>query len=131
VGTKELVARARRFKQQIGGGFRQAGIIAAGALYALKHHRERLPGVHELAQRFGRGLAELDGVVIDPATVETNIVRFQLAGRDAASFVEEAYRRGVYLLPSGSSAVRAVFYLDISRSDIDRALSIIAEALRT
>ena len=74
VGGRDFIARARRFKQQIGGGFRQAGIIAAGALHALRNHRSRLGEVHELARRFADGLAGIEGIEIDPASVETNIV---------------------------------------------------------
>jgi nucleotide-binding universal stress UspA family protein len=122
--------RARRFKQQIGGGFRQAGIIAAGALYALQHHRPRLNETHQGAQRFAQGRAQLERVTIDSATVETNIVRFQLKDLDAATFVEEAHRRGVYMLPSGPNAVRAVFYLDIAPAAAEQALAIIVEVLR-
>lgn len=129
-GSRNFISRARRFKQQIGGGFRQAGIIAAGALHALNHHRARLPEVHAMAARFAQGLAQLDRIVFDPATVETNIVRFQLRDVDSASFVEEAYQRGLYMLPSGPNAVRAVFYLDITPKDVERALTIIIETLR-
>jgi threonine aldolase len=129
-GPKDFVTRARRFKQQIGGGFRQAGIIAAGALYALQHHRQRLSETHRTAQRFAQGLAQLEQVTIDPATVETNIVRFQLKDLNAANFVEEAHRRGVYMLPSVPNAVRAVFYLDIASGDAQQALAIIGEVLR-
>jgi threonine aldolase len=128
-GSAAFVARARRFKQQFGGGFRQAGIIAAGALHALCHHRERLPETHVLAKRFAGGLAQTDGVVIDPAVVETNIVRFELRDCEAGLFVEEAHRRGLHMLPSGPRAVRAVFYLDISSEQTDRALAIVREAL--
>jgi len=71
-GPKDFVTRARRFKQQIGGGFRQAGIIAAGALYALRHHRQRLSETHRTARRFAQGLAQLERVTIDPATVAVN-----------------------------------------------------------
>jgi threonine aldolase len=130
VGSKELMARARRFKQQFGGGFRQAGIIAAGALHALRHHRERLGEVHAIARRFAEEIAQLDGIVLDPATVETNIVRFGLKHAAAGAFAEEAHRRGLYMLPSGSSAVRAVFYLDISADDAQSAASIIRDTLR-
>jgi threonine aldolase len=129
-GSKAYVSRARRFKQQIGGGFRQAGIIAAGALYALKHHRPLLGGIHEMAKRFADGLSQFDRVEIDPSTVETNIVRFQLKDLDAASFVEEAHRQGLYMLPSGANGVRAVFYLDISSADAARALATIETTLR-
>jgi threonine aldolase len=129
-GPRDLIARARRFKQQIGGGFRQAGIIAAGALHALKHQRPRLGEVHDLARRFARGLAAIDGIAIDPATVETNIVRFRLTGAEVGASVEEAHRRGLWMLPSGPDAVRAVFYLDIDGAVTDQALAIVAEALR-
>jgi threonine aldolase len=128
-GRAHLIARARRFKQQIGGGFRQAGIIAAGALHALVHHRQRLYETHENARRFASGIAELPGIAIDLTTVETNIVRFRLRDIDAASFVDEAHRRGVHMLPSGADAVRVVFYLDIGRADVDAALAITREAL--
>jgi threonine aldolase len=129
VGSKDIVARARRFKQQMGGGFRQAGIIAAGALYALRHHRPRLGVTHLMAQRLAQGLAQLERVRIDPEAVETNIVRFELKDLDAASFVEEAHRRGLHMLPSGPRAVRAVFYLDIAPAEAEQAGAIVRGVL--
>jgi threonine aldolase len=129
VGIKAFTDRARRFKQQIGGGFRQAGIVAAGALYALQNHRARLRDVHELAQAFTNGLSQMDTVTIDPASVETNIVRFELKDRLASDFVEEAHRRGLYMLPMGMHAVRAVFYLDISSADTTKAVEIVRETI--
>ncbi|MBV9082701.1 MAG: aminotransferase class I/II-fold pyridoxal phosphate-dependent enzyme [Acidobacteriaceae bacterium] len=127
---KAFVARARRFKQQFGGGFRQAGIIAAGALYALEHHRSRLNEVHNRAAAFARMIASYPEIDIVPATVETNIVRFRLRGVAAGAFVDEAHRVGVHMLPSGPNAVRAVFYLDIAESDVERASELVGEALR-
>jgi len=73
-GSREFIARARRFKQQIGGGFRQAGIIAAGALYALQNNRARLIEDHENARLLAQGIASLPGIEIDVNTVETNIL---------------------------------------------------------
>jgi threonine aldolase len=128
-GTRAFVARARRFKQQIGGGFRQAGIVAAGALYAVMHHRTRLGESHRLARRFAQGLARFERIVIDPESLETNIVRFHLREIEPASFVEEAHRRGVHMLPSGKNGVRAVFYLDITEADVEQALSVIEDSL--
>ncbi len=130
VGTNDFISRTRRFKQQFGGGFRQAGIIAAGALHAVKNHRSRLGETHALANRFVRQLAQLEGIEIDPATVETNIVRYRLIGVSAGRFVDEAHRRGLWMLPSGADAVRAVFYLDITAEDVDAALKIIVDSLR-
>lgn len=128
-GPKTFIARARRFKQQFGGGFRQAGIIAAGALYALDYHRGRLGEVHTRAASFARAIASYPEVDIDSGTVETNIVRFRLRGIPAGAFVEEAHRLGVHMLPSGPNAVRAVFYLDIADSDVERASELVGEAL--
>lgn len=128
-GPADLIRRARRFKQQFGGGFRQAGIIAAGALYGLEHHRALLPVVHRRAQALAAGLADLPGVELDAASVQTNIVRFRIVSGGSAGFVEEAHRRGVWMLPSGQDGVRAVLYLDISDDDVTQALAIIADAL--
>jgi threonine aldolase len=129
-GPRDFIAQARRFKQQIGGGFRQAGIIAAGALYALDHHRSRLGEVHALAARFAQGLAQIEGIAIDPATVETNIVRYRLKEISAGAFVEGAHRRGLWMLPSGPDAVRAVYYLDIAPQAVEKALRIVHETMR-
>jgi threonine aldolase len=129
-GPKPFIARARRFKQQFGGGFRQAGIIAAGALYALENHRSRLSETHNYALNFARNIAAYPEVDIDPAMVETNIVRFRLRGASSAQFVEEAHRLGLHMLPSGPNAVRAVFYLDITDADVERASDLVGDALR-
>ena len=79
-GSRDFIAEAWRLKQQMGGAMRQAGIIAAGGVYALRHHVKRLAEDHANAQRLAEGLAELPGVKIDPATVETNLVFFDLTG---------------------------------------------------
>jgi threonine aldolase len=128
-GSATLIARARRFKQQFGGGFRQAGIIAAGALYALEHHRPLLHQTHSAARRFAEALAQIPGISVDPATVESNIVRFDLTACGPIPFVEEAHRRGLFMLPFGPAAIRAVFYLDITPAEAEAALNIIRETL--
>jgi threonine aldolase len=129
-GSVEQIARARRFKQQMGGGFRQAGLIAAGALHALAHHRPRLGETHVLARQLAEGLARIPGVLIDPAAVPTNIVRFRLEGVDNGAFVDELFARGVHVLPSGPDGVRAVLYLDISPADVDLALAAIGDTMK-
>jgi threonine aldolase len=125
-GSREFIERARRFKQQIGGGFRQAGIIAAGALYALENHRTRLGEDHEHARLLAQGISALPGVSIDLATVETNIVRFRVDSIPAGTFVEKLHERGLYVLPSGHDGVRAIPYLNISRAQIKEAIEIVA-----
>ncbi|WP_134734607.1 threonine aldolase family protein [Amycolatopsis nivea] len=128
-GSAELVARARRFKQQVGGGFRQAGIVAAGALHALRNHRDRLPEVHANAKRFAEAVSQFDGIDLNPEGVETNIVRLRLTGLRSAAFVDQAYDFGLHVLPSGVDGVRAVFYLDISAEDTERAIAVVAKVL--
>jgi len=125
-GPREFIERARRFKQQIGGGFRQAGIIAAGALYALRNNRDRLKEDHEHAKLLAEGIAGLPGISLDVATVETNIVRFGVTSLPAGEFVEKLYAKGLYVLPSGVDAVRAIPYLNISRKQVEEAIDIIA-----
>ena len=124
-GTRDYITRARRFKQQFGGGFRQAGIIAAGALHALRHHRVRLVEDHAHARLFAEGVAGCPGICIDPAAVETNIVRFQVTAMPAAEFAERAYAKGLRVIPAGAGGIRAVVYLDISKEQILQAVQII------
>ena len=93
-GPAPLIRRARRFRQLFGGGFRQAGIVAAGALHALEHHRERLAEDHRRARRLAAGLCELPGIAVDVDGVETNIVRFRTPGMNAFRLAEGLLDRG-------------------------------------
>jgi len=128
-GRTTFIARARRFKQAFGGGFRQAGIVAAGALHAVTHHRERLVDDHANAKRFAQGLADIPGLSVDLDTVQTNIVRFRVTAISAADFVERCHAEGLYVLTGGSDQVRAVMYLNITRDDVEQALRIARRAL--
>ncbi len=127
-GPAGVIRRARRFKQQFGGGMRQAGIVAAGALHALDHHRGDLACDVEHARRLAAGLARLDGVRLDAATVESNIVRFEVAG-DAGAFATACHERGVHVLPNGRHGVRAVLHRDVSGGQVEAALEIFASVL--
>lgn len=128
-GSKELIARARRFKQMFGGGFRQAGIVAAAALYALDHHRERLAEDHENAAQLAAGLNDTPGIDIDTSLVQTNIVRFQVSTLTASELVERCHEKGLYMLPGGLDQVRAVTHIGVTRTRIDEALSIMRSVL--
>ncbi len=122
-GSREFIAEAWRCKQQMGGAMRQAGIIAAGGVYALRHHVKRLAEDHANARRLAEGLAALPGVTLDPATVETNIVFFDLTGGvDAPALVERLLERGVRVGAMGPRTVRAVTHLDVSADGVERAL---------
>lgn len=128
-GSADLVERARRFKQMYGGGFRQAGLLAAGALHALEHHRERLAEDHATAARFAAGLAETPGITIDAAGVETNLVYFAVTGMPAVRFCEEVHARGAWMLPAGPQRVRAVTHLGITTADVDGALAAVTAVM--
>jgi threonine aldolase len=125
--SRELIAEAWRYKQMWGGAMRQAGIIAAGGLYALDHHVDRLAEDHARARRLADGLAQLPGVGIDPATVDTNIVIAEVA--DPAGFVARLREDGVIAGPGGAGTVRFVTHLDIDDQGIERALLAAARAL--
>ena len=126
-GSEELIAEAWRYKQMIGGALRQSGIASAGCLHALDHHVDRLADDHENARALADGLAAIDGVTVDPAIVETNIVIFGVA--DAAAFVARADDEGVMLTAVAADQVRAVTHLDVDRAQIDTALERIAAAV--
>jgi len=122
-GSAEFIRRARRFRKMFGGGMRQAGILAAGGLYALEHHRDRLKDDHANARLLAEGLAEMDGIEIDLRHVETNIVNFRVTGMPAQKLCDEAQRLGVLVL-ARKDTVRAVTHLDVNRVDIVKAIEV-------
>ena len=127
-GSRAFIAEAWRFKQQMGGAMRQAGIIAAGGVYALRHHVDRLAEDHANARRLANGLAELPGIRLDPLSVETNIVIFDLTGElDAPTALERLLERGVRLSLISQRSLRAVSHLDVSAQDVERALVVARE----
>jgi threonine aldolase len=129
-GSRDFVHEAWRVKQQIGGAMRQAGIIAAACLYALDHHVDRLAEDHANARRLAQGLAQIPSVAIDPASVETNIVWFDVKGRLSAADAAVALRdHGVLIGGYGQSRMRAVTHLDVSTADIDSALGALRKVL--
>ena len=127
VGSEAFVDRARRFRKMLGGAMRQAGIIAAGALYALDHHRDRLADDHANARTLAEGLAGLEGIWLDPAEVETNIVIFRLTDMPAAEFIQRLAAAGVGMLATAADQVRAVTNLMVAAEQIPAAV----EAVRT
>ncbi len=123
-GPRDFIAEAWRLKQQMGGAMRQAGIIAAGGIYALRHHVKRLADDHANARRLAEGLAKLPGITLDPATVETNLVFFDLTRAiDAPTAVQELLARGVRMGALGPRTIRAVTHLDVSAAAIDKTLA--------
>ena len=130
-GSKALMQRARRFRKMFGGGMRQAGIIAAGALYAVQHHRDRLADDHANAQHLAAGLTQIDGISLTMADVQTNLVYFHTPENISASaLATELTKLGVGVLPTATHTLRAVTNLMVNQADIDKALNRIADALK-
>jgi len=129
VGPAPLIQTARRYRKMYGGGMRQAGVLAAGALHALRHHRQRLADDHANARALAQGLAHIPGILLDDSRLETNIVRFRLPGADARRIVTALHSRGVALLPTGPDSFRAVTHLDITPDDIPAALQTLTAVL--
>jgi threonine aldolase len=123
-GPADLMEQARRYRKMFGGGMRQSGVLAAAGLYAIEHHRPELPHDHEKAQRLAEGIANLPHFAIDPSTVATNIVLFDVVEGDAAPVIERLSEEAVWTTPFGPSTIRATTHRDVSMEDIDTALSV-------
>ncbi|MCD6304213.1 MAG: aminotransferase class I/II-fold pyridoxal phosphate-dependent enzyme, partial [Planctomycetes bacterium] len=128
-GSEEFIARARRFRKMFGGAMRQAGIIAAGALYALRHHRDRLAEDHANAAALAEGLAGMDGIELNPGHVQTNIIVFKVTKLPARELVDRLGARGVLVLALDESTIRAVTNLMVAAEDVPRALDAFRAAL--
>ena len=122
-GRRDLIVKATRYRRMFGGAMRQAGLYAAAGLYALEHHLARLADDHANARLIAQRLAASARIELDLATVQTNIVVFQLAADapDATTFVARAQERGVLLFAFGARLVRLVTHLDASREQCERA----------
>lgn len=128
-GSREFIQTARANRQVIGGGMRQAGIIAAAGLYALENMIDRMVEDHKNARRLAEYLAEA-GFKVDLDTVQTNIVRFQTAPIPAAEFKNLLNREGIDVLVAGPMAARFVTHWPISAGDIDRTGQILKSIAR-
>ena len=128
-GSAEFIQRARRFRKMYGGGMRQVGIIAAGALHALEHHRDRLADDHANAKALAAGIAEIDGIEIDLATVESNIAIFRVTTMPATEMVEKLGAAGVAVLATGPDTIRAVVSLAVTDADIATAVGVFADIM--
>jgi threonine aldolase len=128
-GSSEPVDKARRFRGLFGGAMRQAGIIAAGALFGLEHHRERLVEDHRLAQALAEGLARLPGFRVAVERVESNIVMAEVEGINAAALAAAAASEGLRFLVIGPSRLRFVTHLDLPDGAVDRALEVVGRVL--
>jgi threonine aldolase len=127
VASESAIRAARRYRKMLGGGMRQAGILAAGALFALDHQRQRLSLDHDSARLLALRLATLPGVRVVPP--ETNIVSFGAEELSADQVVSEARKCGVLLNATGPHSLRAVTHLDLSAEDVEQAAERLSQAV--
>ena len=130
-GTAENMARARVFRKRLGGGWRQAGMLAAAGIHALDKHIPRLADDHTHCNRVARAVAEVAPEVVDPTIVETNILVLDVGARglDATDFVAAAEREGVIGLPTGPGLARFVWHLDVSDEHTELAAEVLPRLL--
>jgi threonine aldolase len=129
-GPRSFIERARRFRKMFGGGMRQAGIIAAGALFAVRNHRARLAEDHANAKALASGLAGVEGLETNPEEVDTNMVLIRARSLPAQQLAQHLQERQVLVLAVGPDTIRAVTNLMVSAADIQRGLAIISEVVK-
>jgi threonine aldolase len=126
-GSSDFIAEARRVRKLLGGGMRQAGILAAAGIVALNEMVERLAEDHANARTLADGLANIPGVAVDPATVESNMVFFGAADGENERLVQAVAAEGLLLSGSDDGRIRAVTHYGITAEEIDTALAIMSQ----
>lgn len=131
-GSSEFIAEARRIRKVLGGGMRQAGVIAAAGITALEEMVDRLAEDHKNARRLAEGIANISGLSIEPASVQTNIIYFELDNDQmtAEELVTKLKGKGVKLLALGEGRLRAVTHYGISAKDIDLTVKALSEVMK-
>lgn len=131
VGSKKFIEQARVYRKALGGGMRQAGVLAAAGLIALEEGPKRLHEDHANAKLLAEGLSKLRGIKIDPAKVQTNILVFDISGTgmDSAAFTRKLMEKNVLASGISPTEVRIVTHVDVDRSACERALEAMRETL--
>jgi threonine aldolase len=132
VGSREFIERCRSIRKMLGGGMRQAGVLAAAGLVALEKGPKRLQVDHENAQVLARQLASVPGIALDPAKVQTNIVIFEVkkSGWSSGDVLKALAQQGVLAVPVDNEKVRMVTHLDVDRNDVERAGNIVRKVFQ-
>jgi threonine aldolase len=132
-GGAKFIERARAFRRMVGGNMRQAGPLAAAGIVALENMVERLPEDHRTARRLAAGLHKIDASIVDPTTVETNLVRVSVraSGRKAAEWSAEMKQRGVLVSPCATWDLRFVTHRHVGNAEVDHAISAFADAWKS
>ena len=120
-GSADLIRDARRWRKTLGGGMRQAGIVAAAGLYALEHNIGRLAADHENAARLARGLQEIEELSVDSSSIQTNMVYLDIGSADSQALEDHLRQNGI-LIHEGKR-IRLVTHLDVSEIDIQEVIS--------
>src|SRR6185437_7707753 len=133
VGSRDFIDKARVTRKLLGGGMRQAGVLAAAGLVALEETPKLLHRDHENARHLAEGLARIEGITLDPRKVVTNIVIFDVRAtrRTAAEICAALAKENILCGATGPFAIRMVTHYDVDRAGIDRALSTIAAVVRS
>ena len=132
-GSEEFIEKARAFRRMVGGNMRQAGPLAAAGIIALENMVARLPDDHRTAMRLAVGLHKIDASIVDPALIETNLVRASVRAckHPAAELSKMLVQKGVRVAPGAGPELRFVTHRHISEADIDKALAAFAEAWKS
>jgi len=132
VGTEEFIEKARKIRKMLGGGMRQAGVIAAPGIIALEKMISRLEEDHKNARVLAEGLAMIDGIKINLRSVQTNIVLFDISGLsiDAEKFIEILRKHNVLALEFGRTKIRMVTHRGIEREDVEAVLTVIEDVVK-
>ncbi len=131
VGSREFIERCRSIRKMLGGGMRQAGVLAAAGLVALEEGPKRLKDDHDNAEMLAQKLSRVPGIALNPEKVQTNIVIFSVkpSGLSSADFLSQISSRGVLAVPVDRDRVRMVTHLDVTRRDVENAADIVASVL--
>ena len=130
-GSREMIDRAHRFRKVLGGGMRQAGVIAAGAIYALDNHVERLADDHANAEQLARGIQQIDQLEIQGGPPETNLLFFRVdpAWGTAAQLLAAVEPEGLLMLDTAPDTIRVVTHLDVNADDVKQAVEILGRVM--
>lgn len=132
VSDKQKISKALKWRKILGGGMRQAGILAAAGIYALDNNLRLIESDHKLAKYFAKAIAEIEGITCSPDSVQTNMVVFKLDDKvEDFKFVNECRKRGLLLSSIGDNKIRTVFHIQINQLMADNAIDIIYETINS
>ncbi|MGK7370335.1 MAG: beta-eliminating lyase-related protein, partial [Candidatus Halalkalibacterium sp. M3_1C_030] len=127
LSSKENIERARRYRKMLGGGMRQVGLLAAAADYAIDHHLPLLQEDHRRAKELARTISSCSKLRIDPDTVETNIVIFEVKNGEVASALKSLEEKNVLMVPFGSKTIRATFHFEVGDQELEKTKDAITD----